>query len=113
MREEYELQEPRRGYGIGRAVGTLAIGATVGSLIALLFAPASGRVTRRRIAMKVRTLGRQTARKLNRTGRLIARRADEFREVTADKLHDAREWVVEHVTNGNTRRVRHRATRHA
>ena len=101
------MKEYRRGHGMVRTVGIFALGAAAGSIVALLFAPASGKVTRRRIALKVRALRQQTARQLVRTRRLLA-------QATSERIHDAREWMAEHLPNGNGKHlVRQRATRHA
>ena len=113
-REEIRIKEPQRITGIGRMVGVFALGATIGGVTALLFAPASGKVTRRRIAMKVRALRQQAGRQLGRTQKLLARKAEDLREVTTEKLHDAREWVAGHFANGNGKHpTRHRAVHHA
>ena len=92
-----------------RSTVAFALGATAGSIVALLYAPASGKVTRRQLAMRVRTLKRDAARRLNRTQRELAVRAEHVREA-------ATEWIAEHVPhrNGNGRHpIRHRAIRHA
>ena len=109
-REEIRMREPQRTSGIGRTIGAFALGATIGGVTALLFAPASGRVTRRRIALKVRALRQQAGRQLGRTKKLLARKAEDLREVTTEKLHDARKWVTGHLANGNGK---HPARRHA
>ena len=106
------VKQPRR-YPFLRTVGAFAAGATIGSIGALLFAPASGRVTRRRIAMKMRTLQKTASRKIGQTGKLILAKAGDVREVTSEKLQDARKWLVEHVNNGNGRHSRRRAVHHA
>ena len=101
------MREPRRGNGIARTVGTFTLGAAAGSILALLYAPASGKVTRRRIGMRVRALRQQTVRQLGRTRKLLA-------EATTEKIQHAREWVTEHLPNGNGKHpVRQRAVRHA
>lgn len=87
--------------GLGRTVATFTIGATVGSILALLFAPASGRVTRQRLAQGVRKLQRVGLRKLGQTRRLIATRVGYAKDA-------ATEWIHTHVTNGK-QPVRHRA----
>ena len=100
----------RRRYGVVRAIGLFTLGAATGGIITLLFAPASGRVTRRRIALKMRAMQRESVRQLGRAQRLLSRKADDLREATTAKLSDAREWVVDHVANGKHHRpVRHRA----
>lgn len=96
--------------GIVQAVGTFALGAAAGSIVALLVAPASGRATRKRIGLKIRTLQRSATRQLGQTKKLLARRAGSLRDAATQKINHAREWVAERVTNGNGRRpARHRA----
>ena len=88
-----------RGKQIGQAVGLFALGAAVGSLVALLYAPASGKETRRRIGMRMRTLKQKTA---------------QLREVASERINDAREWFTEHLPNGHAKRpLRRPAVRHA
>ena len=90
-----------------RAFVAFAVGATVGSVAALLYAPASGQVTRKRLAMKARTLQRAALRRLGQTQRELATRAERVREA-------ATEWITEHVPHGNGRHpIRHRMIRHA
>ncbi len=81
----------RPGSGKGLAVAAFALGAATGSILALLYAPASGQVTRRRIAGKFRTLQRTATRQIGQ------------------RLNGAREWVVAHVTNGHNRRLARQA----
>ena len=97
------MKEIRRRGGALRTGVAFALGATAGSIVALLYAPASGQVTRRRLTMKVRSLQRDAAKRLNRTQRDLALRAEHVREA-------ATEWIAEHVPhrNGNGR-IRHRA----
>lgn len=79
----------------------------MGSIIALLYAPASGQVTRRRLAMRAQDLKRKAARRLGRTQRRLVNRAEVVRE-------RAQEWITEHMphTNGNGHAKR-RAVHHA
>ena len=113
--EGTRMKELRRGNGVARTVGMFALGAATGSIIALLFAPASGRVTRRRIALKVRAMKQQTIRQLGRTKKLLARKAEDLREATTERILHARDWVAGHVANGNGKHpIRHQtAVRHA
>ena len=94
----------QRGTGF-RTFVAFALGATVGSIVALLYAPASGQVTRRRLAMKARTLQRAALRRLGETQRALATKAESVREAAA-------EWIGDHVPHGNGRHVR-RPIRHA
>ena len=90
--------------GWKQAAGAFAIGATAGSAVALLLAPASGRATRKRIAAEFRSLGRSAGQRLNRTKRLLARQAGSVRHVAVEKLDDTRAWLVERLSgNGNGR----------
>lgn len=103
MKEARQEARPR-GQAL-RTVGTFALGAATGGIIALLFAPASGKVTRKRIGMKVKALQRAAATKLTQAQRVLARRAEGLRDVAAERIHDAREWVVDHMpTNGHAKR---------
>ena len=86
------MKEQRRGSGIGRTIGAFALGATAGSVLALLYAPASGQVTRKRIAMRLRTF-KQTA----------GRRLGDLREAATERVSDARRWVLGHISNGHRR----------
>jgi gas vesicle protein len=103
----------KAGYNPFRMLGTFALGATAGSILALLYAPASGRVTRRRIGMKFRTLQQTTGRKLGQAQRLLARKAQRLQRTAVRKLHDARTWMTEHVSNGHAKRAGRRALQHA
>ena len=101
------MKENRQRGGGLRAFVAFALGATVGSVAALLYAPASGQVTRKRLAMKARALQRDALRRLGQTQRELATRAERVREA-------ATEWITEHVPHGNGRHpVRHRTIRHA
>ena len=79
---------------LAQGVGIFALGAAIGSVTALLCAPASGQATRRRIAQKFRTLKRQTTRQFGQ------------------RIRQAQAWVVEHVHNGNGKRT-HQTLHHA
>ena len=91
MREQYRA----RG-GARRTIGVFALGTAVGGIVALLFAPASGRETRRQIRVKINALKRN---------------ADELRETAAEKFSVARSWVMNHVPNGHAKHLPRR--RHA
>ena len=89
-----------QGKQIGQAVGLFALGAAVGSIAALLYAPASGKETRRRIGMKMRALKQKT---------------NQLREVATERINGAREWFVDHLpNNGHAKRpLRRHTVRHA
>ena len=83
-------EQSRARGGVRRTIGTFAFGAAVGSILALLFAPASGRETRRQIRLRAQALRRN---------------AEELRETAAEKLAVARLWVMNHVPNGHAKRL--------
>lgn len=102
------VKENRRRGGL-RTFLAFTLGATIGSIVALLCAPASGQVTRRRIALKVRNLRRVAVRRLGQTQRALATRALRVREA-------ATEWIADRFPqrNGNGRHaMRRRGIRHA
>ena len=87
-------------------LGTI-LGAAVGSIVTLLYAPASGEVTRRRLGRKARELQRTAIRRLSQTQRVLARKAENVREA-------AGEWITEHIPHGNggsRRTLRHATAR--
>jgi gas vesicle protein len=108
-------QQTRRRGGAVKTVGVFALGAATGGVIALLFAPASGRVTRRRIAQKLRVMRREATQRIGSTGKLLARKAVTLRKAASQRLRYARSWVATHVSNGHAtpsrqpRRVAHHA----
>lgn len=89
------MKQQRRGRIVGGAVACFGLGALVGSIAALLYAPASGQLTRKRIATRMKTVRRQA----------VALRAD-----AGEQLKLARKWVVAHMpaTNGHERRTTRR-----
>ena len=79
------------GMGWAHKMGWFALGATAGSAVALLYAPQSGRATRRQIAMKFRSIERSAARGLNRTRKSLLRKVGDFREAAEEKWGQLRE----------------------
>ena len=104
---------PRRG-GFGRALGAFVLGATTGSIAALLYAPASGEVTRRRIRTKIRVLQTTTAREFQRTQARLAKQARQLRAAAVERVGQTREWVMERLPLANGRHpANHRAAHSA
>ena len=100
------MRDQRRRGGAIRTAATISLAAVGGYVLGILFAPASGTVTRRRLAMKVRSLQRTAGRRLGETKRALATRAGRVREA-------ATEWITEHIPHGNGRAtVRQRRVRH-
>ncbi len=88
---------------IVRTAATFAVGAGIGSILALLFAPASGKATRRRLLMEVRNQQKVLGRRLGQATKVLATKAEYVREAATD-------WITEHVphTNGkHARTIRH------
>ena len=100
------MKEQRRRGGAIRTVATVGIAAGAGYLFGILSAPASGKVTRRRIALRAQALRKTAVRKIGQTQKVLACKATEVREA-------ATEWLTErmpHNGNGNGhRRVAHHA----
>jgi gas vesicle protein len=99
------MKEFRRRGGALRTVAAFGLGAAVGSIIALLYAPASGKVTRRRLVLKVRTMRRTAIRKLGDTQRALATGAVRVRDAASG-------WISDRM-NGKAHPIRHRTARHA
>lgn len=92
------LKEQRRKGGAIRTVAAVGTAAGIGYLLGILFAPASGKVTRRRIALKAQAFRKTAVRKLGQTQKVLATKAVEVRE-------RAGEWIAEHMPhNGNGHR---------
>ena len=101
------VKENRNRGGFLRTAVAFVFGATLGSVIALLYAPASGKVTRRRLALKARDLQRTAMRRIGQTQRALATRAERVREAATG-------WITNHVPHGNGRHpIRRRTARHA
>ena len=101
------MRQNRRRRGLLQATASFVLGAAAGSLCALLYAPASGRVIRRRISMQARNLQRSVGRRIGRTQRVLATEAQRVRAA-------ATEWVTEHIPHVNGKHpIRRRVLRHA
>ena len=85
----------------GNTVAAFALGATIGSIFALLYAPASGKVTRQRLVLRAREARRHAERKLAHARKMLAHRAVEVRE-------NATEWIQTRMQNGHGRTLRRR-----
>ena len=99
-----------------QTVGVFALGAAAGSMVALLFAPASGRVTRKRIAMKLHSVRSAAIRQVGQAKKVLARKAGVLQREAGKRLDHAREWVTDRM-NGHAKRpvhpIRHRALHRA
>ena len=100
------MKEQRRRGGFLRSALAFTLGAAAGSVVALLYAPASGQVTRKRLARRVEGLRREAVRRIGRTRRELATQAEQVREAATD-------WIAEHVPHGNGRQHIRRVIRHA
>ena len=87
---------------VAQSVGLFSLGAAIGSASAILFAPASGKMMRKR-------LGNQ----LRQTRKQLLKKTDLLREAAIEKIGDTRQWILQHAQNGNgkhsVRRLVHRA----
>lgn len=99
------MAERRGRGGILRTATAFTLGAALGSVVALLYAPASGTVTRRRLALRFNTWKRTAVRRIGQTGRILAHKAVDVRNA-------ARGWIVDHMPYRNGRQTR-RVIRHA
>ena len=99
------MKEIRRRGGAVKTAFAFGLGAAVGSLVALLYAPASGAVTRKRLTNRIKTLKKGAVRRIGQTQRVLVSKAGVVREA-------ATEWISDHMphTNGNGQR---RTARHA
>ena len=111
IQEDWKMKENHSGRG--KAFGAFVLGAAAGSAVALLFAPASGRITRRRIAMKFKAVGRSTSRQLQLARKVLVRKATYLRSAAAEKLGDTRQWLAQQVSNNGRRPLPRRAVHHA
>lgn len=78
----------RHGSSAGSVLVAFALGAMAGAAVALLYAPASGDETRRRLAEKARA-GRERAEKMARDGREFVRTQRENISAAVDRGREA------------------------
>ena len=97
------MKEHHRRGGTLKTIAAFSLGAAAGSILALLYAPASGKVTRRRLAMRVSQLRRTAVRRFGQTQRAFVTKAAHVREA-------ATEWIAGHMPNGR-HPIRHREVR--
>ena len=95
---------PRKGLNL-RTVAAFAFGAAAGGIVALLYAPASGKVTRQRLAMRVRRIRQLAGRRIVQTRDVLARQAGRMQQAATGWISDH----LPHESNGHRsrRRVRH------
>ena len=98
----------------GRTAGAFALGATAGSAVALLLAPASGQATRKRLVSKFRSVERSASRQFQQSKKLLAKKAGLLKNAAVERIGDTREWLIERMPTSNgrhhpmPRRVAHR-----
>ena len=98
------MKDFRRRGGALQTFLAFTLGAAAGSVVALLYAPASGKVTRRRLALKAQTLRREAGRRIGQTQRALALKAGEVREA-------ATQWISSHVPGNGRHPLRRRGER--
>ncbi len=86
---------------VGKIAGAFALGATAASVAALLLAPASGKVIRRKLGMSFRSLKSSSVRQIKQAKKLLLKKADHLKEVATEKLGQTRKWLVQRAVNGN------------
>ena len=104
------MKENLKKMGWPHKMGWFTLGATAGSAVALLYAPQSGRATRRQISRKFNSLGRSAARGLNRTRKSLLHKVGSFREAAEEKWGQLRERAL---MNGKRPLRERRLARHA
>lgn len=103
------IQRPGRTF---RTASAFAVGAAAGSLLALLYAPASGQTTRRRLGLQVRRWQRGTLRGLGQAQRVLVNGADRVREAATGWISGRVPQYQERSINGR-QTSRRRIVRHA
>jgi gas vesicle protein len=92
---------------LAKTLGVFALGAAAGSAVALLTAPASGKVTRKRIGMKFRSVKNAAGKQIKGAKKLLSQKALVLRREAAEKIGKSREWLVDRMaTNGNGKHAR-------
>ncbi|TFG88574.1 MAG: YtxH domain-containing protein [Gemmatimonadales bacterium] len=74
------------GWDAGPFLAGLVVGAAVGAGLALLFAPAPGRTTRRRIRRRVGELERQVGDRIEEAGKVVRREFKDRKEELRDRI---------------------------
>jgi len=91
--EDSEDEDGEDGWDAGPFVAGLVVGAAVGAGLALLFAPAPGRTTRRRLRRRIANLEEAAADRIEEAGKVVRR---EFK-VRKGALRDRIERGIERV----------------
>jgi len=103
-----------RNVGWKKTAGAFALGATAGSAVAILLAPATGRIIRKRLASKFRSVERSASRQFQQSKKLLAKKAELLKDAAVERIGGTREWLLDRIPNGNgknhpmPRRVAHR-----
>ncbi len=84
------MKEFRRRSGVLQTIAAFCLGTVAGSIVTLLYAPTSGRVIRRRLALRARAIQRETLRRVGRTGRVLVNKAGTVRNA-------AGKWISHHL----------------
>ena len=84
-----------------KTAGVFALGAAAGSAAAFLYAPASGRATRKKIALKFNSLKRSSTQQVLKAKKTLVRKAGDLRHAAVEKLSDTQEWFKERIGNGD------------
>jgi gas vesicle protein len=82
------------------------MGAAIGSIVSLLYAPASGKAMRKQLASRAKDLRKRATRRIGQTRKHLACQAEQVREA-------ATEWIKENVPHTNGRHAVQPRVRHA
>jgi gas vesicle protein len=87
---------------------TFTVGAALGVVAGMIFAPESGRQLRKRLSLQAKVLGRTSLKQINQAKILLSKQAGKLRTAAITAYEQAKK----HVTNGH-RSFPRRAVRHA
>ena len=93
--EEAGDDDEEGGWDTGPFVAGLVVGAAVGAGLALLFAPAPGRTTRRRIRRRIATLEAEAVDRMEDAGKVVRREFKDRKEALRDRIERGIERVEE------------------
>ena len=93
--EDSEDEDGEDGWDAGPFVAGLVVGAAVGAGLALLFAPAPGRTTRRRLRRRIANLEEAAADRIEEAGKVVRREFKDRKGALRDRSKRGIERVEE------------------
>ena len=91
--DEAEAEDGEDGWDAGPFVAGLVVGAAVGAGLALLFAPAPGRTTRRRLRRRIANLEEAAADRIEEAGKVVRREFKDRKGALRDRIERGIERV--------------------